>query len=135
MEERTSPNVETIRKLYQALRQGDAQEMATLCAAQVQWDIMPGFPHGGTHVGLEAVFNNFFGPVMQEFEEWRTVPETFLDAGDDVIALGHYHSRAKTTGKDMSAGFAHVWSVQEGKVTRLRQYADTVQLARAVDHG
>jgi ketosteroid isomerase-like protein len=32
----------------------------------------------------------------------------------------------------MTAGFAHVWSVREGKVTRLRQYADTVQLARAL---
>jgi ketosteroid isomerase-like protein len=133
MEKHPSPNVETIQKLYEALGQGDAQVMATLVAAQVRWEILPGFPHGGTHVGLEAVFNNFFGPVLEDFEAWRTVPETILDAGDEVIALGHYHSRAKTTGKDMIAAFAHVWSLQEGKVTRLRQYADTVQLTRALE--
>ncbi len=133
MEKQPSPNVETIQKLYEALGQGDAQVMATLVTAQVRWEILPGFPHGGTHVGLEAVFNNFFGPVLEDFEAWRTVPETILDAGDEVIALGHYHSRAKATGKDMSAAFAHVWSLQEGKVTRLRQYADTVQLTRALE--
>jgi ketosteroid isomerase-like protein len=127
-----SPNVETIRKLYEVFRRGDPQEIAALFTSQVQWDIMPGFPYGGTYVGLEAVFNNFYGPLMQDFEDWRTVPEEILDAGDDVIALGHYHSRAKATGRDMTAGFAHVWSVREGKVTRLRQYADTVQLARAL---
>jgi ketosteroid isomerase-like protein len=133
MEKNTSSNVETIRRLYQALSQGDAQGMAAVCTAEVRWEITPGFPHSAAFVGLEAVFHDFFAPLMQEFESWRTVPETFLDAGDDVIALGHYHSRAKATGKDMTAGFAHVWSLDDGKAARLRHYADTVQLARALN--
>ena len=133
MERRTSANVETIQQLYQALSQGDAQGLAALCTADVRWEITPGFPHSATFVGLEAVFNDFFTPLMQEFESWRTVPETFLDAGDHVIALGQYHSRAKATGKDMTARFAHVWSLDNGKAARLRHYADTVQLARALD--
>ena len=133
MERKTSANVQTIQRLYQALSQGDAQGMAALCTAEVRWEIIPGFPHSAVFIGLEAVFNEFFAPLMEEFESWRTVPETFLDAGDDVIALGHYHSRAKATGKDMTAGFAHVWSLADGKAARLRHYADTVQLARALD--
>lgn len=75
-------------------------------------------------MGLEAVFNDFFTPLMQDFESWRAVPETFLDAGDHVIALRHYHSRDKATGKDMTAGFAHVWSLDQGKAARLRHCAD-----------
>ena len=133
MERKTSANVETIQRLYQALSQGDVQGMAAVCTAEVRWEITPGFPHSATFVGLEAVFNDFFVPVMEEFEDWRTVPETFLDAGDDVIALGHYHSRAKATGRYMTAGFAHVWSLDDGKAARLRHYADTVQLYRALD--
>lgn len=125
-------NVETIQKLYQAMSQGDAQGLAALCTPDLTWDISPGFPHSATFVGLGSIFNDFFAPVMQEFENWRTVPDTFLDAGDHVIALGHYHSRAKATGKEMTARFAHVWRLEGGKAARLRQYADTVQLARAL---
>jgi len=133
MEIKTSANVETIQQLYQALSQGDAQGIAALCTADVRWEITPGFPHSATFVGLDAVFNDFFAPLMQDFESWRTVPETFFDAGDHVIALGHYHSRAKATGKEMTARFAHVWSLDDGKATRLRHYADTVQMARALE--
>ena len=133
MEIKTSANVETIQQLYQALSQGDAQGIAALCTADVRWEITPGFPHSATFVGLDAVFNDFFVPLMQDFESWRTVPETFLDAGDHVIALGHYHSRAKPTGKEMTARFAHVWSLDDGKAARLRHHADTVQMARALE--
>ena len=63
--------------------------------------------------------------------EFAHVPDTFFDAGDDVITFGHYHSRAKATGKEMTAGFAHIWSLNDGKAARLRHYADTVQLAGA----
>jgi ketosteroid isomerase-like protein len=133
MERKTSANVAMIQQLYRALSQGDAQGVAAVCTADVRWEITPGFPHSATFVGLDAVFNDFFAPLMQEFESWRTVPETFLDAGDHVVVLGHYHSRAKATGKDMTARFAHVWSLDDGKAARLRHYADTVQLARALD--
>lgn len=134
MEKKPSANVATIQQLYKAMSQGDAQGISVLCTADVRWEITPGFPHSATFVGLEAVFNDFFGPLMQDFESWRTVPETFIDAGDQIIALGHYHSRAKTSGKNMTARFAHVWSLNDGKTSRLRQYADTVQLARALEH-
>ena len=128
-----SPNVQVIRDLYDAFRSGDLRKASALSDAQVRWEIAPGFPRGGTYVGLEAVIKNFFGRVLQDFEQWRTVPETFLDAGDDVVTLGYYSCRAKATGKEMTSGFAHIWSVQESKVTRLRQYADTIQFARALE--
>ena len=49
------------------------------------------------------------------------------------IGLGQYVGRARATGKSFTARFAHVWTLQEGKIVRLQQCADTVQLARALD--
>jgi ketosteroid isomerase-like protein len=34
----------------------------------------------------------------------------------------------------MPSAFAHIWSVNNGKLTRLRQYADTAQFSRALNH-
>jgi ketosteroid isomerase-like protein len=131
-EAKTSPNVQTITKWYEATRTGDRAAMAALCTADVKWEITPGFPHSGTFVGFESIFASFFAPLLQDFDGWQSVPETLLDAGDDVIGLGYYQARAKVTRKNVTAAFAHVWTVKDGKVTRLRQYADTVQLARAL---
>src|SRR5262245_22995356 len=56
----------------------------------------------------------------------------FVEAGERVIALGSYSGRARRTGKRFTARFAHVWTLQDGKIVRLQQCADTVQLARAL---
>jgi ketosteroid isomerase-like protein len=132
MENKTSPNVQTIQKWYEANRAGDRAAMAGLCAADVKWEITPGFPHSGTFVGIESIFADLFAPLLQDFDEWESVPDTILDAGDDVIGLGQYYGHARGTGKSTTAAFAHVWTVKYGKITRLRQYADTVQLSRAL---
>jgi hypothetical protein len=131
-EAKTSPNVQTITKWYEATRTGDRAAMAALCTADVKWEITPGFPHSGTFVGLASIFTTFFAPLLEDFDEWQSVPDAILDAGDDVIGLGYYHGRARTTGKNTTAAFAHVWTVIDGKIARLRQYADTVQLSRAL---
>jgi len=132
METQTSANVQTITRWYEANRAGDRAAMAALCAPDVKWEITPGFPHSGTFVGMESIFAALFAPLLQDFDEWQSIPETLLDAGDEVIGLGYYQARAKITRKNVTAAFAHVWTVKDGKVTRLRQYADTVQLARAL---
>ncbi len=131
-EAKTSPNVQTIKKWYEATRTGDRAAMAALCTADVKWEITPGFPHSGTFVGLESIFASFFAPLLQDFDEWRSVPDAILDAGDDVIGLGQYHARARATGKNTTPAFAHVWTIKDGRIRRLRQYADTVQLTRAL---
>jgi hypothetical protein len=48
---------------------------------------------------VEAVFRDFFGRVLQDFEKWRTEMSELFDAGDRVIALGTYSGRAKATAR------------------------------------
>ena len=48
-----------------------------------------------------------------------------LDAGDTIIAIGDYHGTHKSTGKSMTAAFAHLYDVNGGRITRFRQFTDT----------
>ena len=54
--------------------------------------------------------------------------EDYLDAGDRVIALGFYHGVYTATGKRMEVSFAHVYTLQDGRITRFVQYTDTAML-------
>ena len=50
-----------------------------------------------------------------------------------VFDIGSYSGRAKNSGKAFSARFVHDWTVRDGKLVRLQQCADTIQLARALN--
>lgn len=126
-----SANVTVVRRFYDNLA---APEILTqVLSPTIRWEIVSGFPHGGVYNGIEAVFQDFFGRVLQDFEDWRTVATELIDAGDHVIALGTYSGRAKAIGKTFTANFTHVWTVETGMMVRLQQCADTVQLVRALE--
>jgi uncharacterized protein len=125
-----SAHVAIVRRLYEG--RGDPDIIRQVLAPDVRWEVVEGFPYSGVYVGLDNVLRHFFGRLFQDFENFVAVGSEFFESGDRVIALGTYTGRAKATGKDFTARFAHVWTVQAGKIVRLQQCADTVQVTRAM---
>jgi ketosteroid isomerase-like protein len=124
-----SGNVSLVRQLYEA--RGNLDTIRQLLAPDIRWEVVEGFPYGGVYTGLDNVLNDFFGRLFQDFESFVAAGSEFFESGDHVIALGNYTGRAKASGKEFTARFAHVWTLQGGKIIRLQQCADTVQLTRA----
>src|SRR5262245_22508781 len=125
-----SPQIVVVRRLYEA--RGDPDVIRQVLAPDVRWEVVEGFPYSGVYTGLDDVLRNFFGRLFQVFESFVAAGSEFFESDDHVIALGTYTGRAKATGKDFTARFAHVWTVQGGKIVRLQQCADTVQVVRAL---
>jgi ketosteroid isomerase-like protein len=125
-----SAQVAVVRRLYEA--RGNPDIIRQVLAADIRWDVVEGFPYGGGYVGLDDVLGNFFGRLFQDFESFVAVGTEFFESADRVIALGNYTGRARTTWKEFTARFAHVWTLQGGKIVRLQQCADTVQVVRAL---
>ena len=124
-------NITVLRRFYGNL--GSLEILTQVLSPTIRWEIAPGFPYGGVYVGVDAVFRDFFGRVLQDFEDWRTEMSELFDAGHRVIALGTYSGRAKATGKTFAARFAHLWTLEGGVLVRLQQCADTAQLVRALE--
>ena len=125
-----SAQVAVVRRLYEA--RGNPEIIRQVLAPDVCWEVVEGFPYSGVYVGLDDVLRNFFGRLFQDFESFVAVGSEFFESGDHVIALGTYTGRAKATGKEFTARFAHVWTLQGGRIIRLQQCADTVQVVRAL---
>ena len=126
-----TPPITVVRRFYGGLAAPDT--IAPLLSPAASLEIAPGFPYGDTYVGWDSFVRDFFGRLLQDFEDWRTEASEVFEAGDHVVALGTYSARARATGKTFVASFTHVWTVEGGVITRLQQCADTVQLARALD--
>ncbi|HEX5183105.1 MAG TPA: nuclear transport factor 2 family protein [Allosphingosinicella sp.] len=126
-------NVPLIREIYDAFGSGDIPGVLGRMAPDMEWNEAENFPYadGNPYVGPEAIVQGVFMRLGGEWDGFTVVPETFLDAGETVVMLGRYRARFKATGKALDAQACHVWSVEDGKVTRFQQYTDTLQAARA----
>jgi uncharacterized protein len=107
-----SAQVAVVRRLYEA--RGNPEIILQVLAPNVRWEVVEGFPYSGVYVGLDDVLRNFFGRLFEDFESFVAVGSEFFESGDHVIALGTYTGRAKATGKEFTARFAHVWTESFG---------------------
>lgn len=108
-------NVETAGEMYRLFKQRDDEGVRKLFDPEIEWIQMDGFPG-----------------FREEWEGWRAVVETFLDAGESVVALGFYEGTYISTGRFARAEFAHILDFKGGRITRFVQYTDTFKVAEAM---
>jgi ketosteroid isomerase-like protein len=122
--------IEVVKSFYKILA-SDGLAALNLLEASAQWtEMFPGY--AGTSIGPEAVRQNLFGPLGQDWEMFAVTPDSFVTDGSIIVAFGTYTGTYKATGKSMGAPFVHRWEVIDGRVTRFRQYTDTALIGKAL---
>ena len=58
-------------------------------------------------------------------------PREFVAQGDAVVAIGHYRSVTKPSGKTFDADFVMVFTLKDGKVVRFREFTDSAAVNAA----
>jgi uncharacterized protein len=122
--------VELVRGAYEAFGSGDVPTVAALLAG-TEWHEAAGMPYGGVYHGAEEIFGNVLGPIAQDVEGFSVAPEEILPVGDDrVISLGRYTGKGAKGA--VNVRYAHLWTIEDGKVVRFEQFADTRLFGDAV---
>jgi uncharacterized protein len=122
-----------ITSLYAAFAKGDVPTVLGAMDPNIEWNEAEGFMYGGTYKGPNAILENVFMKFATEWEGFSVVPDKTIDGGDgNVVALGTYSGKYLKTGKSMSVPFAHAWEFRDGKIIRMRQYTDTMLIARSL---
>ena len=130
-----SDNVRVVEEMYDAFGSRDESRLRKLLHPEVEWIQCAGFPGGGHRHGVQEVLDKVFGSLRSEWRDWRVDVEEYLDAGGSVVVLGRYSGTHTGTGRAMTAVFAHVYQVDDGRITRFRQYTDTAELLKAAQSG
>jgi len=125
-------NKQIIENGYKCFATGDIPGLLGTFDENIEWTEAEGFPYGGTYTGANAIVENVFMKLGGEWEGFSAVPDEFLDAGDNIVALGHYSGKYKETGKSMKVPFAHVWTLRDGKIVKFVQYTDTLKVSEAL---
>jgi ketosteroid isomerase-like protein len=119
--------INLVKNLYQAASRGDFTHIRAALDPRVEW-IEPNVSalwFSGTHRGADAVWKEVITPTGDKFERFRLDMKEFYVVGDQVIAIGYFHGRAKATGKELDAATAQVCTIRNGKIARFEAYHDT----------
>ncbi|MBX5273221.1 nuclear transport factor 2 family protein [Rhizobium sp. NLR17b] len=127
-----SSNRDIIRRTYEGSSEENGRNLISVLSPQVEWTEAEGFPYAGTYIGVEALMKGVFHRLANEWDGYKAEVHTYLSDGDRVAAFGVYSGTYKATGKSMTAHFAHLYELSDGRIIRMQQYVDTVKLQHAM---
>ena len=128
----TTGNAETVRALYDAFAAGDVSGVLGRMSPDIRWHEAENFPYadGNPYIGPDAVLNGVFARCIGDWDDFAVAIDEIIDAGDTVVAIGRYTGRYKATGREQHTQIAHIWRLEDGKITGFQQHADTLHVAR-----
>ncbi len=123
-------NVDLIRSGYEAYARRDFAAVFGLLDPEIEIVQTDQLPWGGHYKG-HAQAQEFFRKLAADTEA-TPQPETYISAGDEVVAIGRLKGKAKHTGKPIDLAIVHVWTVKNGRVTKFAAYIDTPAMQEAL---
>ena len=124
-------NVEIVKDFFAAMGRGDKQGLLALSAEDIEW-IIPGedWPLAGTHRG-HAGLADLLQKASKMVETSFPKPPEFVAQGDRVLVVGFAKGRIKASNRTFEDYWVFAITVRNGKLTNIREYIDTLALARA----
>jgi ketosteroid isomerase-like protein len=98
----------------------------------VDWNECAGLPWGDRYVGPAAVVEGVFAPALELVPDLAVTPEQVVTSGDTVFVIHRYTGTGAATGKALDLLGTGVWDVRYGRISRYRQFVDTVQFRAAI---
>lgn len=127
-------NVAVIKGIYRDFAAGDVPGVLGAMSPDVVWNEANNFPYadGNPYVGPQAIAEGVFMRCATEWGGFGVEMDAVHDAGDTIIAHGHYVGTYKATGKAQRTQAVHVWTMEDGKAVKFQQYADTLHVAQVI---
>jgi len=125
-------NLDIIRATYEGPSEENGRNLVAALAKDARWTEAAGFPYAGTYIGAEQIVANVFRRLATEWVGYQAKVHTYLSDGDRVAAFGAYSGTYRATGKAMTASFAHLYRLKDGKIASMEQYVDSHQVQLAV---
>jgi ketosteroid isomerase-like protein len=116
-------DVDQLRRVYQAFNEGGVEAILELLSPSFQVRDRETSPDRQTRHGKQGI-KDLFASYMEAFDALRLEPEEFIQVGDQIVVSLQQEIRGKGSGAKVSGRIAHVWTISDGEVDRLRIFGD-----------
>ena len=125
-------NTKIVKQGYEHFGSGNIDGLLSLFDDDISWTTphVEGASHNGPRKGRDDVAT-FFTQLSEAEEFSRFEPKEFIAQGDRVVVLGESESTIKSTGRNLSMPWVHIFTVKDGKVTSFLEFFDTALASQA----
>ena len=125
-----SPNIQVLRRMYEAWDALDLDTLFGLLDPEVEWvnpdyAVEPGTRRG--HDGFATALNN----LATSFDEYSHVLGEVIDFGDLMLWHTIFRARGRDSGAQVDIPEQHLWTLRDGKILELRWFHDPAEAERA----
>ena len=110
-------NIEVVRGLYEAFNRRDLPAMLAIADPEIELRTTVEVHHG--HAGV----TEWIDRTRDAWEAFTIEPVEIDAEGDEVIVAVRERARGRATGIELDERFGHVWTIRDGKATRLRAFS------------
>jgi ketosteroid isomerase-like protein len=129
-------NVEIVKRSYDgindAYKTGDyLRPIEEVCHPDVVLRTSGMFPEIGEYHGYDGL-GEFTRNQAEAFNQMWVEPVEFVEVGDRVVVPVNFGGTARHTGIETTFSVVHVWTIREGKVSRLDMHRSRDEALKAV---
>ena len=110
--------MEVICRTYEAWNRRDIEGALAPLSPELEWVLPEGGVNAGTNHGRES-FRAFFETYFEAFESIQLEPLRFVVAGERIVALVRMFGAGRGSGAEVEQSAGHIWTMREGKASRL----------------
>ena len=124
--------VKLVQQVYDSFNAGDIDGVLGALADDIEWALptIPNVSFFGPRKGRDNV-TAFFSTMTEHQEPKSFDVNEIIAQGNRAVATGHYVWHVKATGRDFEGDYAHLFTVEEGKIVRFQECTDTAAIAAA----
>lgn len=120
------PNVDIVRRGYEAFSKGDMDTLATLMSEDVIWHVPGSNPLSGDKKGRDDTFA-YFGQLMERSGGTLKIDLHDIVGGDEHV-VGLHHDSAEREGKTLDSNEILIFHVSNGQIVEAwEQYPDLAE--------
>jgi ketosteroid isomerase-like protein len=116
-------NMALVRESYEAFERHDLDGLLDRFPADFEVHDPPEMLDSGIHRGPEAIGADW-AHTFEAFEDFRVEVEEQYEAGEELVVFVRYSGRGRASGAVVDTPMAHVWTFEQGRPVRLRQFLD-----------
>ena len=127
----TPADVRRVVSSYDALNRRDIDGTVAVLHDDATWSEHSDLPEAGSYQGVETI-RSFLESFLESWETFHQEIEDQIVRGHCALLFIHLDARGKGSGIEVNSRYAHLWSLRDGRGSRVDAYYDRDQALAAL---